>query len=194
LQFHGAIEHLGRADDFDQLLDACTEREWVVYAKPPFGGPETVLNYLARYTHRVAISNHRLMNIENGKVTFTWKDYKHGAAQKTLTLNSEEFIRRFFLHTLPNGFTRIRYYGLFANRYRAVNINQCRKLLNDTSATTPTEIKKTEWPELLLSLTGQDPLLCPKCRKGHLIIVNTIQTIPKVFILHSREPPRMNSP
>ena len=194
LHFHGDIKHLGIADDFDQLLDSCTELNWVVYSKPPFAGPETVLDYLARYTHRVAISNHRLLNIENGKVTFTWKDYKHGAALKTLKLETEEFIRRFLLHTLPDGFTRIRYYGLLANRHRAVNTDHCRKLLNHTPTTTPTKTIKTEWPELLLSLTGQDPLLCPKCRKGHLVIVNTLQPIPEGFILHTKEPPRMNSP
>jgi hypothetical protein len=189
LQFHGTVKHLCREDDFDQLLDSCREIDWVVYAKPPFGGPETVLDYLARYTHRVAISNHRLLSIKNNKVTFTWKDYKHGAVQKNLTLGSEKFIRRFLLHLLPNGFTRIRYYGLFANRHRAENLRHCRKLLNYTLATTTAEIEKLDWPELLLALTGQDPFLCPRCCRGHLVIVKTLQPLPKPVLSHAREPP-----
>jgi len=189
LQFHGSIQHLAVQDDFDQLLDACREIDWVVYAKPPFAGPDTVLDYLARYTHRVAISNHRLLSLKDDKVTFTWKDYKDGAVQKTITLGSEEFIRRFLLHVLPNGFTRIRYYGLFSNRYRAGNLRHCRTLFNDNVAPIKVEIEKTDWPELLLSLTGKDPFLCPKCCRARLVIVKPLQTIPIVFPLHAREPP-----
>lgn len=97
MQFHGSIDHLAAQDDFDQLLDACREIDWVVYAKPPFAGPETVLDYLARYTHRVAISNHRLLTMKDDKVTITWRDYKHGAVQKPLTLDSEELIIHYVL-------------------------------------------------------------------------------------------------
>jgi hypothetical protein len=193
LQFHGSVQHLAAQDDFDQLLDACREIDWVVYAKPPFAGPETVLDYLARYTHRVAISNHRLLAMKDDKVTLTWKDYKHGSVQKTLTLDSEEFIRRFFLHVLPNGFTRIRYYGLFANRYRVGNLRHCRNLFNDTAAPIKVEFEKTDWPELLLSLTGQDPFLCPKCCRARLVIVKAIQPMPKALLAHAREPPTGDS-
>ena len=193
LQFHGSLQHLTGQDDFDQLLDACREIDWVVYAKPPFAGPETVLDYLARYTHRVAISNRRLLSMKDDKVTFTWKDYKHGAVQKTLTLDSEEFIRRFLLHVLPNGFTRIRYYGLLANRHRAENLRHCRKLFNHDPATIKAEIEKIDWPELLLSLTGQDPFLCPRCCQGRLIIVKTLQPMPEALVSHAREPPSGNS-
>jgi len=189
LQFHGSIQHLASQDDFDQLMDACREIDWVVYAKPPFGGPETVLDYLARYTHRVAISNHRLLTMKDDKVTFTWKDYKHGAVQKTLCLHNEEFIRRFLLHVLPNGFTRIRYYGLFANRYRARNLRHCRNLLKSNSTNTKIEFEKTDWAELFHSLTGQDPFLCPKCCRARLAIVKTQRPIPEIMGLHAREPP-----
>jgi hypothetical protein len=191
LKFHGSVQNLAAQDDFDQLLDACREIDWVVYAKPPFAGPETVLDYLARYTHRVAISNHRLLTMKDDKVTFTWKDYKNGAVEKTLTLHSEEFIRRFLLHVLPNGFTRIRYYGLFANRYRAGNLRRCRNLLNGN--TTILELEKIDWPELLFSLTGQDPFLCPKCHRGRLAIVQTLQPRPEALLSHAREPPRGDS-
>jgi hypothetical protein len=97
------------------------EAEWVVYAKRPFAGPEQVLDYVGRYTHRVAISNNRLLDIAQGKVTFRYKDYRHDGQQKTMTLQAQEFIRRFLLHVLPAGFQRIRYYGFLANRYREIN-------------------------------------------------------------------------
>ena len=96
--------------------------KWVVYAKPPFAGPQQVLEYVGRYTHRVAISNNRLLDIDNGEVRFRWKDYRNGNRQKTMTLSADEFIRRFLLHVLPNGFQRIRYYGFLANRYRKQNL------------------------------------------------------------------------
>jgi len=101
----------------------------VVYLKKPFGGPEHVLHYLARYTHRVAISNHRLIGMENGKVTFRWKDYAHGGKQRKMTLAAEEFVRRFLLHVLPKGFVRIRHYGWMANRCRSERSALCRTLL-----------------------------------------------------------------
>ena len=102
-----------------------------MYAKPPFGGPEQVLKYLARYTHRVAISNRRLVALEDGEVTFHWKDYAHGGGQKTMTLKATEFIRRFLLHVLPSGFVRIRHYGFLANRVCQEKLALCRALLGD---------------------------------------------------------------
>jgi hypothetical protein len=106
------------------------EAEWVVYAKRRFVGPEQVLDYVGRYTHRVAISNNRLLDIAQDKVTFRYKDYRHDAQQKTMTLEAEEFIRRFLLHVLPDGFQRIRYYGFLANRYREQKLARCRELLD----------------------------------------------------------------
>ena len=117
------------ADAFAQLLARVKARKWVVYAKRPFAGPEQVLDYVGRYTHRVAISNNRLLDIENGQVRFQWKDYRHGDQIKTMTLSADEFIRRFLLHVLPDGFQRIRYYGFLGNRYRREKLEQCRRLL-----------------------------------------------------------------
>ena len=116
-------------DAFVRHIAPCREKDWVVYAKQPFAGPEEVLKYVARYTHRVAISNDRLLNIDDGKVQFRWKDYRDDSRQKTMTLDADEFIRRFLLHVLPDGFQRIRYYGFLANRYRAEKLALCRQLM-----------------------------------------------------------------
>jgi len=114
---------------FEQLLDASARHDWVVYAKPPFGGPEQVLKYLARYTHRIAISNRRLVSIDDETVTFGWRDYAHRNRPRTMTLDGREFLRRFLLHAVPGGFMRIRHFGLLANRVRTKNLERCRRLL-----------------------------------------------------------------
>lgn len=189
LQFHGASKHLVDPDAFDQLLDACRETDWVVYAKSPFGGPEKVLDYLARYTHRVAISNHRLLKMENGNVTFTWRDYKHEGIQKEITLEAQEFVRRFLLHVFPSGFTHIRYYGLLANRHRTENILRCRVSLNAIESTQPTEPDKTNWCDLLLLLTGKDPLECPKCHRGRLTSIRVLPPCHDAPPSQARSPP-----
>ena len=129
LEFFSSLEWLRDPSSFLDYLAPLREAEWVVYAKRPFAGPDQVLDYVARYTHRVAISNNRLLDIADGKVTFRYKDYRHDAQQKTMTLQAEEFIRRFLLHVLPEGFQRIRYYGFLANRYRAQRLARCRDLL-----------------------------------------------------------------
>lgn len=129
LQFLGDITDLADPVAFARLLTASGRRDWVVYAKPPFGGPEQVLAYLSRYTHRVAIANSRLVSMEGGKVTFRWRDYRHGRRPRRMTLDAGEFIRRFLLHTLPDGVHRIRHYGFLANGQRAVRLAACRALL-----------------------------------------------------------------
>ena len=129
LQFFGEIADLADPQDYARLMTAAARRDWVVYAKPPFGGPEQVLAYLSRYTHRVAIANSRLVSMEGGKVTFRWRDYRHGRRPRAMTLDASEFIRRFLLHTLPDGFHRIRHYGFLANGQRAVRLATCRALL-----------------------------------------------------------------
>ena len=129
LQFHGALRSWSEAKLFRRFLRSLFESDWVVYAKKPFGGPEHVLQYLARYTHRVAISNHRLLSFADGQVTFRWKDYAHGRKQRKMTLTTDEFLRRFLLHVLPRGFMRIRHFGFLANRQRGEHIAQCRLLL-----------------------------------------------------------------
>jgi hypothetical protein len=112
------LEQLRERETFHRYLEPLRQKEWIVYSKAPFAGPEQVLDYVGRYTHRVAIANSRLLNIEDGHVAFRWKDYRDGGAQKTMTLTAEEFIRRFLLHVLPPGLQRIRYYGFLGNRYR----------------------------------------------------------------------------
>jgi len=129
LAFHGSLGWLQEPRSFARFLQTLHEHKWVVYVKKPFGGPEHVLQYLARYTHRVAISNHRLIGMEDGKVTFRWKDYAHGGKKRKMTLTVEEFIRRFLLHVLPRGMVRIRQYGWMANRCRRQRTAQCRALL-----------------------------------------------------------------
>ena len=114
---------------FRAFLRPLFRQDWVVYAKPPFGGPEHVLHYLARYTHRVAISNHRLLNVADDEVTFRWKDYAHGGMHRKMTVTGEEFLRRFLLHVLPKGFIRIRFFGFLAARRRAQLLPLCQQLL-----------------------------------------------------------------
>jgi hypothetical protein len=119
---------------FEDLIRQLRKREWVVYAKPPFGGPEVVVNYLARYTHRVAISNRRITGISHGRVTFDWKDYAHEHRTRSLTLEVVEFARRFLLHVLPQRFVRIRYYGFLSNTCRQRELRICRDLLNQAAS------------------------------------------------------------
>jgi len=132
LAFFGDLAHLAKPDAFARLLAEARSREWVVYAKPPFGGPKQVLAYLGRYTHRVAIANSRLIGMEDDRVAFRWKDYRiDGPARwKTMRLHPHEFIRRFLLHVLPKGFHRIRHYGLFAGTAKAEHLATARKLLD----------------------------------------------------------------
>jgi hypothetical protein len=130
LQFHGSLQELALPDHFQNFLRKLFTKEWVVYAKPPFGGAEHVLHYLARYTHRVAISNHRLVTFKDDRVSFRWKDYAQGSKQKVMTVSTDEFLRRFLTHVLPKGLIRIRHFGLFANRKRSASLRRCRMLLN----------------------------------------------------------------
>jgi hypothetical protein len=137
LAFHGECLPLANEKTFAAFLRTLFREEWVVYAKPPFGGPEHVLHYLARYTHRVAISNHRILAVDDSQVTFRWKDYAHHNKQRTRTLTCEEFLRRFLQHILPKGFPRIRYFGWLANRRRSKLLPLCRLLLPNLPEQTP---------------------------------------------------------
>jgi hypothetical protein len=166
--FHGQQQHLEEPARFRQLVETLKEKNWVVYAKPPFGGPEVVLKYLARYTHRVAISNYRLIAIEDGKVHFYWKDYADGNQQKTMALDGVEFIRRFLLHVVPSGFMRIRHFGFLAHGHRAEKLELCRRLLNVEPA------PDTE-PAIDQSTTEEAVDLCPACKEGHMVIIENIE-------------------
>jgi len=130
LNFSGLIQHLADAKSFAGFVRKLHRQEWVVYTKPSFGGPEQVLRYLGRYTHRVAISNHRLVSFDGNQVSFRWKDYAHGNKKRKMTLSAEEFIRRFLLHVLPKGFVRIRHFGFMANHQRSASLELCRQLLD----------------------------------------------------------------
>ncbi len=143
LQFFGACQHLSNAKAFNEFLRTLFRDDWVVYAKQPFGGPDHVLQYLARYTHRVAISNHRLLNATDHDVTFRWKDYAHRSKARAMTLTHEEFLRRFFQHVLPTGFPRIRYFGFLANRRRRLLLPLCRNLLKASPASVATSTDAT---------------------------------------------------
>jgi Putative transposase len=154
------------------------EAEWVVYAKRLFAGPEQVLDYVGRYTHRVAISNNRLLDIAEDKVTFRYKDYRHDAQHKTMTLEAEEFIRRFLLHVLPEGFQRIRYYGFLANRYREQKLKHCRELL-DMPASEPPDLEPAkDYLERFQELTGTSLWECPLCHQGRMLVIEILPRSP----------------
>jgi predicted Zn-ribbon and HTH transcriptional regulator len=145
LRCAGPCAALADAKQFRQLLRRLHRRDWVVYAKPAFGGPRQVLRYLGRYTHRVAISNHRLVSFDGERVTFRWKDYAHGSQQRLMTLTAAEFLRRFFLHVLPKGFVRIRHFGFLANRFRLSRLKLCRQLLaRECLQTTPAPVPNAD--------------------------------------------------
>jgi hypothetical protein len=170
LHFAGDLRYLAAPSAFRSLCQKAADREWVVYAKPPFGGPERVLKYLARYTHRVAISNPRLRSLENGNVRFEWKDYAHGNQTKDMILDAVEFIRRFLLHVLPSGFVRIRQFGLLANRVRKQKLEQCRALL----AACQPSIDCQDSSEV----SSDDPHRCPVCTFGRLIVIELLVAQP----------------
>jgi putative transposase/transposase-like zinc-binding protein len=163
LSFHGASAFLTKPTAFKRLLKSVRAREWWVYAKPPFGGPAQVLAYLGHYTHRVAISNHRLLSLKDGKVTFSWRDSRRGQLRSTMTLSAEEFMRRFLLHVLPRGFQRIRQFGLLANRRRG-ELARCRQLLEASAQTV--EPLYQDCKTLYQSVTGTSLQQCPACRTG----------------------------
>jgi len=151
---------------------ALWKKSWVVYAKKPFGSPRTVLDYLGRYTHRVALSNNRIVKVENGQVTLSYRDRKDGDRKKTLTLEAHEFIRRFLLHVLPEGFMRIRHFGFLANRSKKQALAQCRTLLKLDPALPESPHQSAK--DLLLQITGIDLSRCPCCQKGTMIVVGDL--------------------
>lgn len=163
LGFHGQLTQLENPAVFASLRSRLASKKWVVYAQPPFGGPEHVLGYLARYTHRVAISNHRLVALKDGKVSFGWKDYRHGGRRGVMTLDAVEFLRRFLLHVLPGGFMRIRHYGFLANRCRREKLEICRQLVRAAEPARP-----PSFPTEPATLHDR-PQQCPQCKGGTMI-------------------------
>jgi hypothetical protein len=164
LVFYGQLRELAHPAHFQERLAALDQIQWVVYAKPPFGGPDQVLRYLARYTHRVAISNGRLLGLEEGRVRFRWRDSRDGTQIKEMSLDAVEFIRRFLLHVLPGGFVKIRHFGFLSNRNRKTTVQHCRKLLPSFSVlATPVRIEER---------------LCPICQIGHMHLIPSSGTPP----------------
>jgi len=178
LEFFSSLQSLRERCSFLDYLAPLREAEWVVYAKRPFAGPEQVLDYVGRYTHRVAISNNRLLDIAGGKVTFRYKDYRHDAQQKTMTLEAGEFIRRFLLHVLPEGFQRIRYYGFLANRYREQKLARCRELLGMPLPESADSEASKDYSERCKELTGFSLWECPVCHQGRMLIIQILPPSP----------------
>jgi hypothetical protein len=176
LHFSSFLEPLRTPAAFFRHIDLARNTEWVVFAKKPFAGPQQVLQYVARYTHRVAISNDRILNIDDGRVQFRWKDYRNESRQKTMTLAAEEFIRRFLIHVLPEGFQRIRYYGFLANRYRAERLALCRRLLEMPEPEPSIETADREdYRDRYEHLTGVSLKMCPLCRTGTMVVIETFK-------------------
>ena len=169
IEFYGENKDLENPANYNSLIQKIYEKEWVVYCKEPFKNAESVIQYLGRYTHRVAISNERIVEVTEDTVTFKWRDYKDNNKMKEMTISVEEFIRRFLLHILPPKFMKIRYYGILGNRNKKKKLLKCKIL-------TKTKIyKKKKLPtlELLKQTLGKDFNLCPQCKKGHMLIPNT---------------------
>lgn len=174
LTFAGQIEGLKRAPAFKQYLNELYNQDWVVYCKPSLRNPEKVMDYLGRYTHRVALSNDRLVKIEGNQVTFRWRDSADDNKIKWLTLEAFEFIRRFLLHVLPDQFVKIRYYGILSHRNRKGKLLRCRRLLGVWTDKEPEEAPKETWEDLLTRITGIDPRVCPHCGKGKWVLRETL--------------------
>jgi len=170
LVFPGKIAHLKEESAFKALLRRHYKQEWVVDCRPPFGNAEMVMEYLGRYTHRVAISNNRLVKLEDGKVTFRYRDRRDSDKVKQMTLDAPEFIRRFLLHILPDGFVKIRHYGLLSNRNRKDKLGLCKRLLGVDCREEGKEKRKESWQDLLTRVTGNDPRICPYCGKGRMVL------------------------
>jgi len=175
LAFFSALAHLREPDAFRRYLAPVRRVEWAIYAKRPFAGPEQVLEYVGRYTHRVAISNNRILDIEDGKVRFQWKDCRRGGQQKPMALDADEFIRRFLIHVLPDGFQRIRYYGLLGNRYRTDKLARCRELIGMSKLEPKTDKTDKDYRDTYEELTGISLCQCPVCHLGHMVLFRTLQ-------------------
>ena len=162
----------GKIDFPSEAINELRQKNWVVYAKKPFGSPHTVLDYLGRYTHRVALSNDRILQVEDGQVTLSYLDRKDGDLKKTMTLEAQEFIRRFLLHVLPAGFMRIRHFGFLANRSKKHALARCRTLLDLDPALPQSAILSAK--DLLLKITGVDLSRCPCCHEGTMITIGNL--------------------
>jgi putative transposase/transposase-like zinc-binding protein len=188
LRFFASLEALREPQVFRRHLDPVRNAKWVVYAKAPFAGPQQMVDYVGRYTHRVAIANHRIVDLENGQVKFNWRDYRDHNQQKIMSLPAEEFIRRFLLHVLPRGFHRIRYYGFLGNRYRKEKLEHCRQLLGMTppNKSSAQPQPREDYRDRYHKLTGHSLRECPVCHRGRMIAVE--------LLAKNRSPPAVADP
>jgi hypothetical protein len=176
LAFFGDLAPLAAPAMFAAHLRSLRQTEWVVYAKRPFGGPQQVLDYLGRYTHRVAIANSRLVGLEDGQVRFRWKDYRQPDRPRVMTLDADEFIRRFLQHVLPVGFRRIRHFGFLANAHRTAKLATIRALLDMPAP--PAEVPQADYRARFAALTGQSLDICPCCG-GHMVEIAILPRVPR---------------
>jgi len=181
LGFCGEISPLKEEGQFKKLLNDLYGQDWHVFCKPPFKRPEKVIEYLGRYTHRVAISNDRIVKLEANRVIFKYRDYSDGDKIKEMSLEAAEFIRRFLLHILPDQFFKIRYYGILSARSRKTKLEKCKELLGVPLM--QTDEQRLSWQELLEQVSGIDPTRCPHCKKGRLFLVEVLDPI------RARSPP-----
>jgi hypothetical protein len=192
LQFPGRTAALNEPAPFTDLVRSLRQKQWVVYAKRTCSSPAKVLDYLGRYTNRVALSNNRILSVaetaEGPRITFSYRDRKHDNRTRNMTLPADEFIRRFLLHVLPNGFMRIRHFGFLANRSRKLKLDRCRLLLN-LEPSSPTTRKSAR--QLMLEVTGCDLSLCPTCHVG--VLVNLVQLPPIEIVMGSLRGPPLDS-
>lgn len=197
LDFAGSTAELAVPKAWHRFKDPLYKKDWVVFAKPPFGGAEQVFKYLGRYTHRIAISNHRLVNFAEEKVTFSWKDYADGCQKKLMILDAVEFLRRFLLHVLPHGFVRIRHYGLCASSNVNTKLVAARQLLEPLEPqakppkSEPTEVKS--WWQRFLEQTGVDMMACPSCGAGRMHPMRALSPLESAMLAERVVPARMDS-
>jgi predicted Zn-ribbon and HTH transcriptional regulator len=188
LRYVGRCAPLAQPAAFQELVRSLATKKWVVYAKRPFSLPDKVLDYLGRYTHRVAISNNRILSLDQGRVTFSYRDRRNANRLRSMTLESDEFIRRFLLHVLPDGFMRVRHFGFLANRSKKQNLAQCRELLGIEPQ--PNRTPKKSAREVMLDVTGVDLGLCPVCKVGTLIVIGQLSALQfAAWRPHTSQPP-----
>lgn len=178
LELGGDIESLKQPGQFAEYVRGFYRKEWVVFSKTSHGSPDSVIEYLGRYTNRVAISNNRIRGLSDGRVSFSWKDNADGGAKKVMTLDACEFIRRFLMHVLPEKFVKIRYYGLLGNRMREKHLGKCRTLLGAVRRESSVDTSSESCRELLLRVRGFDVAKCPFCKKGVFEIIRSLPLPP----------------
>jgi len=184
LSFFGDLQALRRGDEFERFLDAAVKQRWVVYAKPPFADAECAVKYLARYTHRVAISNSRLLNMDGNKVTFSWKDYRNGCVRRTMRLDGVQFIQRFLLHILPKRLVRIRHFGMFCNRLRTECLAICQQLLGNRQRANEQEGEQQR--EITTDCSpSEETKPCLHCKSGRMIVIETWERFQRIGQLTS---------